>query len=128
MTRLSIGAQIDRLFKMREKIAADQKKVDEQKKKLKAFKEQLIETFKKQNIESSRGDLATVTLKKEVVPNPVDWDDFYQWMYEEHAGHMLYKRVSASAYREMLELRGGEEIPGLESFETEDLSIRRRTT
>ena len=123
----SIGGRIDDIFRLREKIAADQKKVDAAKAKLDEMKLQLILDLKGADLDASRGKLASVTLSTRIEPSPYDWDAFFPWMYEEQAGHLMFKRILAPAYREMLELRGGEDIPGVKPFEKESLSIRRRT-
>ena len=123
----SIGAQIDDVFKLREKLAAEKKKYDLGKQKLENMKDQLIETLTKQGLESGRGASASVSIKTAIHAQPEDWDAFYPWMYKNKMGHLMFKRLSDTAYREILELRGGEEIPGVKSYTKETLSILRRT-
>ena len=124
----SIGTQIDAIFKLRGKLAEQQKKVDEGKKKLEQMKFDLIEHLHKQGIEGSKGKLASVSITTAVHAQPVDWDAFHEFVYENKAAHMFYRRISDTTFREMLEMRGGEAIPGVDAYEKESLSIRRRTT
>ncbi len=124
----SVGAQIDALFKQREKYYAAQKKADDEKRKLDDMKDTLIDTMHKQGLEGSKGKLATVTVSKTVHAQPVDWEAFHEFVYEERMAHLFFRRISDTAFREILEARDGEAIPGIQSFEKDNLSIRRRTT
>lgn len=126
--RVSLGSKIDKVFKLREEIRSDEAKINAKKEKLEALKADLIQTMDDQGIESSRGTSATVSITESIQPAVKDWDKFYPWLYKNKAGYLMFKRLSAPAYRELLESRNGRAIPGVESFNQKKLNILRRTS
>jgi len=128
MPKLSIGSKIDRMFDLRAEIAADQAKVDKKKERLSAMKLDIIEDLQKSGLDSGRGKLASASLTTAERASVKDWDKFYSWIYKNKAAHMLFRRVSDPAYREILKGRHGRAIPGVESFEDVTLNLRKRTS
>lgn len=68
----------------------------------------------------------TASVTETVVPTVKDWDAFYAFIKENDALFMLERRPLATAYREMLDTRDGEAIPGVESFTKRSISLRSR--
>lgn len=64
----------------------------------------------------------TAILTEEIVPNIADWDEFYGYIKENDAFHLLQRRVSAGAYREII--NNGGEVPGLTPFKKRDVNLR----
>jgi len=122
----SLGAQIDALHDNREEI----RKINKQ---LKLFIEQkeileqgLLATMAAQDIEQSRGNVATATVSTTTVPNVIDWDSFYAFIKENDAFYLLDRRPATLAYRELLEAREGEAIPGVQPYDRITISLRSR--
>ncbi len=60
-------------------------------------------------------------LKEEVVPKVGDWDSFYQWIKNNDAFFLLHRRVSATAWRDLVE--SGEIPDGVESTRISKLRV-----
>lgn len=119
----SLGLQIDALFKMREKLRAIQQEEKEQMDLISAAEVVLMETMKHEGVEKSTGKLATVFISSTVTGNVVDWDAFWAYVYKNKFGHLLQKRISDPAIRELFETKG--KVPGVEPFTKEKLNIRK---
>lgn len=123
----SIGSLIDEIYQMREEIRIEQKAVDNKKIVMEEKKLELIKALRSQNVEGSKGKTATATITTERVPVVEDWERFYNWMYKNKAAHLMFRRLTSTAYREMLESRKGRLIPGVKNFDKETVSLLKRT-
>ena len=65
----------------------------------------------------------TVYISPQVVPKVVDWDKFYGYIKETEAYHMLERRPSRAAFRELHEAHKA--IPGVEAVEFDEVRTRR---
>lgn len=120
----SIGACIDKLYRLKEKRRAIESQADEVKKEENALEEHILETFSKSDLDGARGKVATAGVTRTTVPTVKDWDQLYAYIKEHDAFDMLQRRVSTSAYRERLYAE--EPVPGVESFEVVKLSLTKR--
>ena len=75
-------------------------------------------------LDRASNDRFTVSKLSNVVPSVTDWDALYEFIRENDAMYMLQRRLLASAYRELVEERDGEDIPGVAPFEQVTLSFR----
>lgn len=120
----SIGAQIDELHGIREQLRS----IENAKKVLLKRKEQaeydLMGSLEAQDLESGRGNTATATIQRTTLPSVSDWDEFYKFIADNDAFYLLERRPAAVAYRELLEAREGEAIPGVEPFERTAVLLR----
>jgi hypothetical protein len=69
-------------------------------------------------------DDGTATITQETLPQVEDWDALYQYIMENDACHMLQRRVSAAAFRELQD--AGIEIPGVVPYVQRKISLRKR--
>lgn len=120
----SIGAQIDELHELREKLRNLEKMKQGMQKRKDQLEFDLMASLEAQELSSGRGNTATVTIQRTTLPNIKDWDEFYKFISENDAFYLLERRPAAIAYRELLEARGGEAVPGAESFERVSISLR----
>lgn len=60
---------------------------------------------------SAKGEHAQCSLTEQTVPTITNWDAFWDYIKENNASYMIQRRVSASAYADLL--KAGEEVPGL---------------
>lgn len=120
-----IGLQIDALFKLREELQARQAKVTEQEEKIAAATEVLMKTMEELGVEKTSGKLATVSISETVTGNVKDWDAFLAYVYKNKYGHLLQRRVSDPAIRELFEKNRA--IPGVEPFTKKRLNLRKAT-
>ncbi len=120
-----LGLQIDALFKLREELRAHQEKEKAIQEKITAAEALVMETMEKDGVQKSTGKLATVSISESVTGNVTDWDTFYAYIYKNKFGHLLQRRISDPAIRELFETKGA--IPGVEPFTKRRLNVRKTT-
>lgn len=125
MPKLKINEQIDNLFALREKKRAYQELIDEIKKEIAEEEQVLIELLDSQGIEAARGDVAAVSISKNVKPNVEDWDEFYAYIHRNKYYHLLERRPSVSGCNELFQMKG--RIPGVVPFVKRSLNLRSRS-
>lgn len=116
------GAIIDRLWACREEkrlLAAQDKEVSAR---IKEIEEQLLERFDTEGMTKATGAKATATITTSVVADVQDWDEFWAFIIKKKYTHMLQKRVSEPAYRELLEK--GTKVPGVQPFTKKTVGLR----
>jgi NACalpha-BTF3-like transcription factor len=67
--------------------------------------------------------VATVSVTTKKRPTVTDWDAVANYVKQNDALYLFQKRIAAGAYEELVEMEG--EIPGIETYEEPDLSLRR---
>lgn len=119
---ITLGEQIDDLFKLDEEIGVLNTKLGELKK-TQAEKELVVlKALGAQKLEQSRGSAGSITISRRQVPQVKDWDKVYGFIHKSKMAYLLEKRVSSKVYNELiLTIRGGK-VPGVESFEKVTLS------
>lgn len=108
------GALIDRMHNLREEKRKLEAQVSVIKTEYDALEIQLIETLDKLGTTIADGKFASVKIKESVVPQVEDWDKFYGYIQKNKYWHLLERRPSAVACRELFESKGS--IPGVEPF------------
>lgn len=122
--KLTIGQKIDAMFDLREKKRALDAQVKELEGQIKGFESELMEDMAAQGVDKMSGTKATVSITSSTVANVEDWDSFLAFVYKMKYGHLLQRRVSDPAYRELLEQ--GKKIPGVSPFSQDRLNLRVR--
>lgn len=122
---LTDGEIIDKMFELREQ----RKALEDQANKIKAegsvLEDELMARMEANKVDKMTGRKASVSISKVVVGNVEDWDKFHQYIYKNKAGHLLQRRVSDPAYRELLEtLSAGKQVPGVTPFTKKTLGLR----
>jgi hypothetical protein len=118
-----MGACADKLFLLREKRLAEQKKVDAIEAEEKALKEHIIQTLPKSEASGVAGKIARVSVITKQVPQVKDWDMFYKHVKKTGEFELLQRRLTDTAIRERWE--AGKQVPGVESFNTLSISINK---
>jgi tRNA nucleotidyltransferase (CCA-adding enzyme) len=77
-------------------------------------------------LESASGHDLSVVAKDTNLGQIEDIDSFYDFIRETDSLYFLERRVSQAAFREYLDMNGGELPPGLELFVKHDLSVRKK--
>jgi hypothetical protein len=123
-----LGDCIDALYKMRAKRQVEMKKLNDREDALKAEEKALgdhiINTFTKAELEGGRGKVAVANMVPHIYPKPVDWDKFYAYLVKTKAFDLLERRISKTAFRARHE--AGKEVPGVEAFLQNELSLTKR--
>lgn len=78
--------------------------------------------MQEQGLDKISNDICTISLKNEVVPTVEDWDALHQHVTDTGQFELLQKRVSATAYRELI--AAGIDVPGVKSTELTRINFR----
>lgn len=120
------GEMIDRLYAIRE----ERKDLNARDKELIAewreVEGNLIGTLEEQGGDIGRTEIATATITENVLPNVEDWDEVHRYVIEEQALHLLHRRISTGAYKELLDAK--QSVPGIVPYVQKQISLRKRTT
>lgn len=118
----SLGAVIDQIWAAREEKRRLEAEVGEIEAKISELEQQLIERLDAEGLDKATGSKATVSVSTNTVANVTDWDAFWQFILKNKYTHLLQRRVSDPAYRELLEQ--GKKVPGVEPFLKRRLNVR----
>ena len=80
--------------------------------------------MEEQGLDQIANDKCTISKKKEVVPTVEDWDEVYKHILSTEQFELLHRRMSASAYRELLSL--DMELPGVKPTDVVRINYRSR--
>lgn len=120
---------IDAATDYREQIREKDKVVKAMKENFKVFEQAILQSMRDSGTPESpllmAGGLhssATMTISD--VPTVKDWGLVEGWIYENKALHLLQKRISSKVWETTVTVEG--EIPGIETFVQEKISLRKR--
>lgn len=122
----TVGANIDAMWALREQkraLEADVKVITE---KLEAYEEGLMDKLETEGMVKATGAFATVSISESIIATveggDEGWKLFHAFIKKTGYFHLLHKRISDEAYRELL--RAGKKIPGLQPFTKKRLNLR----
>lgn len=110
----TIGAQIDALTKLKADYKAKSDIAAEAEAKVKAAEAELLKSLQEQGQEKAGGKTATVSIRTSQVGNVTDWEALWAFIHKKKYGHLLQRRLSDPAVREIFEREG--KVPGVELF------------
>ena len=119
------GATVDQLIKLREKkrdLEASVKSLEGQ---IEDMQSQLLEQMEASGTDKLSGKLGTASISTSVVANVEDWDALYPYIATNKLWHLLQRRVSDPASRELLD--AGKKVPGVQPFSKKRLNLRAST-
>lgn len=120
----TLGDKIDEMWNLREKkrkLEASIKDLDGQ---ISDIESQLMESMAEQGVDKMTGAKASVSISSTTVATVEDWDAFLAYIYKNKFGHLLQRRVSDPAYRELIE--AGKKVPGVQPFDKKRINLRVR--
>lgn len=117
-----LGALIDELWELREAKRAIEVKLQEAEKKITEFEEVVAERMKAEEATSAKGTKASLSVTTSTVGHVTDWDAFWKFVFRTKNSHLLQRRISDPAFREMLEQ--GRQVPGVEPFNKRRLNLK----
>jgi hypothetical protein len=121
----TLGSTIDAAWALREEKRVAEAAVKVIEAKIEALEEALFERMDKEETTKSQGKHAAVSITTAVVANVQDWDTFHAYIKKSGHFHLLQKRCSDPAYRELLDL--GKKVPGVEPFSKRRINLRSLT-
>ena len=120
---------LDDLLSQRKDLYDEKKSIEEGElkkinKDLKSLDGFIIRRMQDNGIQQCRANdgRATFYISEEVVPEIVDWDSLYTFIAENNYFHLLYRKVTARSFRELIE--NGIEVPGAEPKKRTTLRMR----
>ena len=119
----SIGEEIDRLFDIREKIREAEDQAKAHRAVFDAMQANLLQRLKDEGMLKATGSKASISISEAIVPQVENWDEFYRYIGRNKAFHLLERRPSAGAYRELMTQRK-KPLPGVVPFTKQTLSLR----
>ena len=118
----TIGDLVDKLKAKKDEIDANNAALAVLKKAYDEIEEKLFAASDAQKTTGGRGEKASFTIGESVVPQVKDWDLFLKFIYKKKYGHLLERRPSVVACRELFDTVGT--IPGAEKFTKRKLNLR----
>lgn len=118
----TMGALIDAVWASREKKRQLQEQIKEIETVIAEYEKQLMERMTAEGTDKAQGSKAGVSISTNTVANVEDWDAFWAFVIKKKYTHLLQRRVSDPAYRELLE--AGQNVPGVEPFTKRTLNVR----
>ena len=112
------------LADMRGVIATTEESLKGLKQRKNELEAKLIAKMEDQGIDRTGNDRCSVSIKIETVPTVEDWDAVYKHILSTEQFELLHKRMSASAYRELLSL--DMELPGVKPTDVTRINYRSR--
>jgi len=118
-----LGHKIDALYELRENKRRLKGEMDDLEQRMAELESSITEDLGTQGLTLSRGMRATVTVTESEVPTTEDWDQVLSYIKQNDAMHLLERRISVAAWRELQE--SGELVPGTKPFLKRKLSVRK---
>ena len=116
-----LGACVDKAYTLRAERLEIEKQAEAIKTQEEAIKQHIIATFSKADIDGAKGKVASASVTRSVKASVKDWPTVQKWIEAHDAWDLMTKSINNKAYRDRLE--AGEEIPGVERFDTVTLSL-----
>lgn len=124
-TTLLKGTTVDKLVSLRNKKRDLEVSVKSLEGQIEELQSQLLEEMEAAGVDKFSGKLGTVSISTNVVANVEDWDALYPYIAKNKLWHLLQRRVSDPAYRELLD--AGKKVPGVQPFSKKRLNLRAAT-
>ena len=121
----TMGSTIDSLWAKREEKREAEAKIKVIESEIAVIEESLMERMDKEETAKSQGTKASVSITQAVVANVEDWAAFHAYVAKNKYFHLLQKRVSDPAVRELWD--AGKKVPGVQPFTKRKLNIRSLT-
>lgn len=120
---LTFGKLIDGMYELRTKKQAKEKEAKALGKELEAMEMEIINRLDTDETTMGRGKVATAILTETEVAKVEDWDEFYEYIGENEAYHLLQRRPATPACRETI--NAGDKIGGVSIFTKRAISLRK---
>lgn len=118
----TIGEDGELLFTLRDRkraLEAEAKAIEDQ---AKEIEERLLQKMDATGVEKFSTSRGTLSISSSVVADVQDWDAFGAFVVKNKFLHLLQRRVSEPAYRELLD--AGKKVPGVQPFTKKRLNMR----
>ena len=121
-SQAAIGKTIDKIFSLRKKKAELEAAVKDVEGQIALLDAEVLEALEASGVEKTATKHGTVSISTSTVAQVTDWDAFLAYIYRNKYGHLLQRRVSDPAWRELIEQ--GKKVPGTTGFTKKRLNYR----
>ena len=121
-SQAAIGKTIDKIFSLRKKKAELEAAVKDVEGQIALLDAEVLEALEASGVEKTATKHGTVSISTSTVAQVTDWDAFLAYIYRHKYGHLLQRRVSDPAWRELIEQ--GKKVPGTTGFTKKRLNYR----
>lgn len=121
-SQAAVGKTIDKIFSLRKKKVELESAIKDLEGQIAILDAEVMEAFEAAGLEKSATKTGTVSLGTSTIAQVTDWDAFLTYIYKNKYGHLLQRRVSDPAWRELVEQ--GKKVPGTTAFTKKRLSYR----
>ena len=118
----TVGALVDAAFALRAKKSELESAVKDLAGQLADLEAELLERMQAEGQEKVATKHGSASVSTSTVADVVDWDAFLSFIYRKKYGHLLQRRVSDPAWRELQEQ--GVKVPGTQPFHKKRIAFR----
>ena len=118
----ALGLMIDEIWAQREVKRNLEVKVKDVEAIIAKSETKLMERLDAEGLDKSSGKSASVSISSNVVGTITNWDEFMKYVAKTKQFHLVQKRCSDLAIRELFEKKGN--VPGIEPFTKRKVNIR----
>lgn len=122
LTQAALGKTIDKVFALRKKKAELESAAKDVEGQIAALDVEILESLEASGLEKTATKMGSVSINMSTVAQVTDWDEFLSYIYKKKYGHLLQRRVSDPAWRELVEQ--GVKVPGTTGFTKKRLAYR----
>lgn len=122
LTQAALGKTIDKVFALRKKKAELEAAAKDVEKQIADLDAEILGSLEASGLEKTATKAGTVSISMSTVAQVTDWDEFLSYIYKKKYGHLLQRRVSDPAWRELVEQ--GVKVPGTTGFTKKRLAYR----
>ena len=122
LTQAALGKTIDKVFALRKKKAELEAAAKDVEKQIADLDAEILGSLEAYGLEKTATKAGTVSISMSTVAQVTDWDEFLSYIYKKKYGHLLQRRVSDPAWRELVEQ--GVKVPGTTGFTKKRLAYR----
>lgn len=121
--KVDLGKEVDKLAELEAKVKKAKVPYEAADKAFKEQKDRVMELLEAENLTGAKGTKKSVSITEEEVAQVSDWEKFWNFVFRGKHSQLLQRRVSNPAFRELLGMRKGKDIPGASKLTTKRLSI-----
>lgn len=122
---LDLGTAIDKLYALRAERLEAEKQIKVMKSNELALRITIKRLLDAASLEGGRGASASASIQYSTEPTAKDWPAIYDYIRDNDAFDMLQRRLASTAVKDRWD--SGIIIPGIEKFDTWDLSVTKRS-
>jgi hypothetical protein len=121
---LPIGTLADQLYELAQSRGLVEAQVADLKRQEEELKDRILKIMEEQQMSSVAGTKCTISIDKVNIPGVKNWPVFLDFLRDNDLMHLMQKRISTEAYKEVVEARG-EELPGVSTYVKTTFSMRK---